>query len=69
MKQNLIRLIADSYISPVLPKLFEGVKNDFFVLLGEFGSENSKTTPNEVKNVIFTCLTSAYLVQSKQKKY
>ena len=37
MKQNVIRLILDSSLSPVIPKVVEGVKNDYFVLLLEFG--------------------------------
>ena len=40
MNQNIIWLILDSFYSPVLPKVFEGIKNDYFVLLWVFGAKN-----------------------------
>ena len=44
MTQNVIRLILDSSLSPVFPKVFD-VKNDYFVHLWEFGAKNVKATP------------------------
>ena len=38
MKQNIL----DSALYPVSPKAFEGVKNDYFILLWEFGAKTPK---------------------------
>ena len=51
MKQNSISLILDSSLSPVLLKLFEGVKNNYFVLLSEFGVKMPKQCDFHVSNV------------------
>ena len=42
MKQNITRLIQDSSLSPVLPKVLEDIKNDYSVLLREFGAKTPK---------------------------
>ena len=42
MKQNVIGLILDSSYSLVLLKGFKGIKNNYFVLLCEFGVEIQK---------------------------
>ena len=64
MKQNKIRFILDFSLSPVLPKIFEGVKNDFpFVWIW---SETQKQL-HVKKNVFSVLLTCADLVQSKKK--
>ena len=42
MKQNVIGLILDSSYSLVLIKGFKGIKNNYFVLLCEFGVKIQK---------------------------
>ena len=42
MKWNISRLILDSFFSPVLSKAFECAKNNYFLLLWEFGAKIQK---------------------------
>ena len=42
MKKHFISLILDSSFCPVLLKLFQGVKNNYFVLFSEFWAKIPK---------------------------
>ena len=53
MKQIISRLIFDSSLYLVIPKVFEGIKNDCFVLLCEFGAEIRKQLQIKLKKCKF----------------
>ena len=65
MKQNVIGLILDSSYSLVFLKGFKGIKNNYFVLLCEFGVEIQKHFQIKYKKRVLTFLACADLVQPK----
>ena len=56
MKQNIIRLILDSTLSLVIAKVFQGLKDDYFVICENLERKFQNNSKLSKKNIVFMFL-------------